>query len=170
MPLSGQHGVEWRDADGLHVNSQMDVGALAMARAHLLSAIARHPELLLEDKGFTLALHYRQAPTLAAYAHRLMHAARERAGNDFAVQRGKCVVELKPVATDKGVAVRQLMAWPAFARRTPVFVGDDITDEDGFAAVNELGGHSIKIGGGHTVARWRLRSVSQLMAWLARAA
>lgn len=169
MPLSGQHGVEWRDANGVHVSLTQDARLLDRARATLSRAIAHHDGLVLEDKGCSLALHYRQAPQLAAYAHRLMRAMQLEAGCDFAVQRGKRVVELKPAAANKGEAVTQLMMLPSFAGRTPVFVGDDVTDEDGFAAVNELGGHSVKVGTGKTVAKWRLPDISELMTWLSRA-
>jgi trehalose 6-phosphate phosphatase len=62
----------------------------------------------------------------------------------------------------------QLMTLPAFTTRKPVFVGDDITDENGFAAANQLGGSSVKIGQGKTVARWRLRDITELMTWLSK--
>lgn len=166
MPLSGQHGVEWRGADGVHRSSTLDARRLDRARATLAEAVARHPGLILEDKGFSLALHYRQRPPLAAYCHRLMKAVRDDIGADFAVQQGKRVVELKPAIADKGAAMLQLMTLPAFISRKPVFVGDDITDENGFAAANLLGGSSVKIGQGKTVAKWRLRNITELMTWL----
>jgi trehalose 6-phosphate phosphatase len=58
------------------------------------------------------------------------------------------------------------MGEPPFAGRTPVFVGDDASDEFGFASVNELGGHSIKVGAGETVAHWRLENVKAVQQWL----
>lgn len=86
------------------------------------------------------------------------------------VQAGKRVVELRPSATDKGKAVTWIMTWLPFIGRTPVFVGDDVTDEYAFAVVNRLGGHSVKVGKGATVARWRLRDIAELMTWLRRTA
>jgi trehalose 6-phosphate phosphatase len=168
MALSGQHGVERRDANGVYETSAVDVQALGRVRAALIEAVSRHRGLLLEDKGFSLALHYRQQPQLAAYCHRLMRAAQADIGSDFVVQRGKRVVELKPARADKGAAILQLMTLPVFEKRTPVFVGDDVTDENGFAAANQLGGYSVKIGKGKTVARWRLRTITELMTWLSR--
>ena len=135
----------------------------------LANAASLHAGLMLEDKGFSLALHYRQRPQLGAYAHRLVRDVQRGLGADFAVQRGKRVVELKPATAQKGEAVRQLMTLPAFAGRTPVFVGDDVTDEYGFAEVNELGGHSVKIGKGRTAATWRLPDIAALMTWLSGA-
>ena len=82
------------------------------------------------------------------------------------MQGGKYVVELRPAGRNKGVGVVEFMKEPPFRRRTPVFVGDDATDEFGFMAVNRLGGHSIKVGPGRTVARWRLRNVQAVEQWL----
>jgi trehalose 6-phosphate phosphatase len=168
MPLSGQHGVESRDANGVYHTNVVDTRLLDPARAMLSKAVARHEGLILEDKGFSLALHYRQRPQLAAYCHRLMRAAQAELGNGFAVQRGKRVVEVKPAFADKGTAMRQLMTLSLFENRMPVFVGDDVTDENGFAAANELGGSSVKIGQGKTIAKWRLRNITELMTWLHR--
>jgi len=75
-------------------------------------------------------------------------------------------VELKPAGKDKGLAVLEFMREPPFAGRTPVFVGDDASDEFGFVAVNQLGGHSIKVGAGNTMARWRLENVEAVQHWL----
>ncbi len=72
MPLAGQHGLERRDATGrLWIHAAPPAAKCSFKEA-LAPVLARHPGLLLEDKGLTLALHYRQAPHLAAYAHRLM--------------------------------------------------------------------------------------------------
>lgn len=168
MPLSGQHGVERRDADGTYHSNTVDTRLLDRARATLAGPVSRHEGLILEDKGFSLALHYRQRPSLAAYCHRLMRSVQSDIGNDFVVQRGKRVVELKPAFADKGVAMRQLMTLSAFEKRVPVFVGDDVTDENGFAAANQMGGSSVKIGQGKTVATWRLRDITELMTWIHR--
>jgi len=77
-------------------------------------------------------------------------------------------VELKPSGKDKGDAVLEFMREEPFDGRTPVFVGDDVTDEHGFLVVNSLEGHSIKVGGGPTAARWRLANVRAVQSWLER--
>jgi trehalose 6-phosphate phosphatase len=133
---------------------------------HLLDAVAKHPGLIAEYKGMSIALHYRHSPALASYAHRLMRKLKQRYVPDFMIQKGKRVVELKPAGTDKGVAIAEIMSEPPFAGRTPVFVGDDATDELGFKVVNRMGGHSIKIGSGRTNAKWRLKNVRSLREWL----
>jgi len=76
-------------------------------------------------------------------------------------------VELLPAGIDKGKAIRVFLAEPPFQGRLPVFVGDDVSDEPAFAAVNALGGHSVKVGAGPTNARWRLAGVRAVRRWLA---
>ncbi len=87
-------------------------------------------------------------------------------GGEYCVQTGKSVVELRPAGKDKGLAVLEFMREPPFAGRTPVFVGDDASDEFGFVTVNQLGGHSIKVGAGNTMALWRLENVEAVQHWL----
>src|SRR2546426_4251134 len=119
------------------------------------------------SSDLSLALHYRRAPRLGGYAHRLMRSLAARIGSQYCVQTGKRIVEMKPAGKDKGVAVLEFMQEEPFRGRTPVFIGDDTTDEYGFATVNRLHGHSVKVGAGRTVAHWRLRDVDAGRAWLA---
>ncbi len=168
-PVAGQHGTERRDAAGHISRLVFPSGALAPARARLAAAEAHHPGLLLEDKGLSLALHYRRAPRLAGYAHRLLHGVQAQIGPEFSVESGKRVVELKPAGRHKGMAVLEFMREAPFAGRVPVFIGDDVSDEVAFAVVNDLHGHSVKVGGGPTLAHWRLRDVSAVRRWLAGA-
>lgn len=168
MPAAGQHGAERRDARGRYTRIALSHDALGRVRDRIAGAVARHPGLLLEDKGFSLALHYRRAPRLAGYAHRLVRSLVRTLDDSYAVQRGKAVVEIKPAGRDKGMAVLAFMRERPFRGRTPVFVGDDRTDEFGFATVNAFGGISVKVGAGPTAATIRLRDVGAVWAWLAR--
>jgi trehalose 6-phosphate phosphatase len=167
-PAAGQHGAERRDARGRYSRVAAPHAALPRVRRLLAAAVARHPGLLLEDKGHSIALHYRRAPRLAGYAHRLIRAQLGLLGASYCVQRGKRVVELNPAGRDKGAAVLAFMAERPFRGRTPVFVGDDMTDEFGFDTVNALGGVSVKVGTGATVAAMRVRDVRSVWDWLAR--
>jgi len=169
LPVAGQHGLERRDAGGRISRHPIRAGKLAASRERLREIIPRHEGLLLEDKGLSLALHYRKAPALGSFAHRLMRTLQEEIGPDYTILRGKKIVEIKPGGKDKGKAVKEFMAEKPFRGRLPVFVGDDATDEYGFAVVNALGGHSIKVGTGRSIARWRLPDVTAVRAWLARA-
>lgn len=167
LPAAGLHGLERRDADGRVHYPTGYARRIAAARSTLLEFVQSAPGLLLEDKGAALALHYRGAPALEAECRRRIGLAREAAGEDFHVQHGKMVYELKPSGRDKGTAVTDFMAEPPFRGRRPVFVGDDVTDEDGFRAVNALGGTSIRVGHSDESAAHRVAAdVAAILDWL----
>jgi len=166
LPIAGQHGLERQDAEGRRTIRSPRFAAAAAAKEALAPVLARHPGLRLEDKGLTLALHYRQAPHLGAYVRRLMHRL---AGPGLEVQLGKCVAELKPAGIDKGSALAGYLEEPPFRGRLPVFIGDDRNDEHGFAEINRRGGISVKVGPGASCARYRLHGVAAVRQWLAGA-
>lgn len=166
MPLAGQHGLERRDAAGRLWIHAAPPGAKCSIKEALAPVLARHSGLLLEDKGLTLALHYRQAPHLAAYAHRLMARLMHEAGGELELQKGKRVIEIKPAGIDKGTAVAEYLGESPFRGRLPVFIGDDLNDEHGFAEVNRVGGISIKVGSGRSCAAYRLSGVAAVRHWL----
>lgn len=165
--LAGQHGAERRSVDGtLHFHAPFS-SRLREVSAALQRFVNGHPGLLLEEKGASLALHYRAVPALAAAAEDEMRRSLEALGDGFELQGGKFVFEVKPGGRDKGTAIAEFMAEAPFAGRRPVFVGDDLTDEFGFALVNRLGGDSVKVGAGPTAARWRLDDAEAVRQWLA---
>src|SRR3990167_2114086 len=146
LPLAGQHGLERRDAAGrLWIHAAPPAAKYAIKQA-LAPLLERHAGLILEDKGLTLALHYRQAPRLAGYAHLIMARLVDSIGQGLELQRGKRGGGIKPAGVDKGTAVAEYLAEPPFRGRRAVFIGDDLNDEHGFAQVNRLGGISIKVG------------------------
>ena len=166
LPLAGQHGLERRDASGrLWIHAAPPAAKSAIKEA-LEPVLASYVGLLLEDKGLTLALHYRRAPHLASYVNRLMERLAREANAGLEVQRGKCVAEIKPSGIDKGTAVAEYLAESPFKGRRPVFIGDDLNDEHGFAEVNRLDGISIKVGKGPSCARYRLPDVAAVRRWL----
>jgi trehalose 6-phosphate phosphatase len=168
LPVAGQHGCERRSADGtLHTHAPSSPGLMRMRDA-LTGFAARHHGLIVEDKGHTLALHYRQAPRLAAQVHRAVRAqiADTSMGGGWRLQPGKGILEVKPEGRDKGTAILEYMREAPFRGRTPAFIGDDATDELGFAAVAQLGGIAVKVGKGRTTARYRLRDVAAVRRWL----
>jgi trehalose 6-phosphate phosphatase len=166
LPAAGQHGVERRDGRGRVHQPSFSTELLARAAEPIRSFAKRHSGLVFEHKGYSMALHYRLAPRLAAAAHAVVREAARTVGEGVEVQRGKMVAELKPAGHDKGRAIEAFMRERPFAGRMPVFLGDDLTDEHGFRVVDRLGGHSIKVGAGPTVARWRLPNPSAARAWL----
>lgn len=166
LPMAGQHGLERRDVSGRLWMHAAPPAAKQMIQEALAPVIASHPGLLLEDKGLALALHYRQAPQLAAYARRLMARLARNAGADLEVQYGKCVAEIKPSGVDKGTAVAEYLKESPFRERRPVFIGDDLNDEHGFAEANKRDGITIKVGKGRSCARFRLPDVTAVRFWL----
>jgi trehalose 6-phosphate phosphatase len=166
LPLAGQHGVDRRDGSGRIVRETAAPAQLDLLRERIAQAVAPHSGLLLEDKGLSLALHYRRVPRLGSFVHRLLRSLQAEMGVEYCLQPGKRVVEVKPCGSNKGAAIEEFMGEPPFKGRVPVFIGDDVTDEQGFATVNRLGGHSVKVGPGRTVARWRLPNVAAVRQWL----
>lgn len=166
--LSGSHGAELRYADGRRVPVSAPPG-LAAAREEIRRFAAESAGLLVEDKPAGVALHYRLAPEQEGPVGDFLAGLAARSG--LALQRGKMVAELRPAGTDKGAAVRRLMAEPPFAGARPVFVGDDLTDEHAFEAAAALGGEGVLVGPARsTAARWRLDGVADVTGWLEAAA
>jgi trehalose 6-phosphate phosphatase len=167
FPIAGQHGIERRTAEGLLVRHAPPLEQLGRAASELVRLTAAHTGLVAENKGMTLALHYRRAPELHEVAEREMRAIAASLGDAFELQAGKLVFELKPSGKNKGSAIAEFMREAPFAGRLPVFIGDDLTDEHGFDVVNRLGGHSVKVGPGPSRARWRLADTFAVREWLA---
>jgi trehalose 6-phosphate phosphatase len=167
FPASGKHGLEVRLPSGMVIRPAIDPAALDRARRWLGILRKEHRGLLLEDKGVALAMHFRLAPRLEPEVERVMDALATELGEYFILRRGKCVLELMPRDFSERSAIELFMQQREFAGRTPVFVGDDPTDEVGFEAVNEMGGHTIRVGNlEETAARYRFSSVSTVVAWL----
>lgn len=169
LPVAGQHGVEWRDAAGNVHHLPFPEEHLRQVAQRFAAFKARHPGIVFEDKGHNLALHYRLAPQLEREVRTLVEHAVADLGENFELQAGKLVYELKPGGHDKGTAIEALLSTAPFEARTPVFIGDDLTDEYGFATVQRLGGHAVKVGEGESVAEWRLADVEAVRAWLGSA-
>lgn len=168
-PAAGLHGLEWRDAAGTVRRLTVPAG-LDDIRMRLRHEAEHFTGLLLEDKGSAVALHYRLAPHLAGHVLQTVRAALFD-HPEFGLVAGKMVVEVKPKGADKGAAVASFMQTPPFTGRRPVFVGDDVTDEDGFAAANRLGGVSVLVGAPReTQARYGLPDIEACRVWLAAAA
>ena len=119
----------------------------------------------------TIAVHCRQVPEYQAeLGQSLTDLAAEHA-DLLETIRGHRVFEIKPRNLSKRTAVERLMRIAPFAGRLPLFIGDDRTDEDGFAAVRALGGHAVRVGpvdpGWATVATWRMADPVRVRAFLA---
>jgi trehalose 6-phosphate phosphatase len=166
LPCAGQHGCERRGGDGamnLHASDQETLDRL---RNLFTNFASRHPGVLVEHKGATLALHYRAVPELASHVHRTVQNAMEDI-EGWTVEGGKRLVEIRPGGRNKGRAIQDFMGERPFAGRRPVFVGDDRGDEHGFRIVEKARGVAVKVGVGPTSARYRLPDVEAVRSWIA---
>lgn len=164
---SGIHGAERRDTTGCIVRPSIDTAHLVTIRNALSEWLRVYPELLLEDKVYALAVHYRRAPELEEKVREHLEPLLARSGAGFELHRGKFVFEIRPAGFSKRGAVHAFMQQRPFAGRVPVFIGDDVTDEDGFAMVNALQGFSVRVGDDSpTKAQYRLGNVEQALEWL----
>jgi trehalose 6-phosphate phosphatase len=146
LPCVGGHGVEWRIAGNAPVQKRhAELSPLLKKQA--TAAVTIDPRIIVEDKGSSLAVHYRLAPGEGPLIKNKIAAILDRAPSEkLEMLCGKAVIEIKPVSFNKGVAVRELMISPPFAQRTPIFIGDDVTDESVFAVLPALGGFGYSVG------------------------
>ena len=165
LPIAGLHGCERRDATGhLHV-APVAVEQLADVRAGLQRMVARNPNLMLEDKGAGLALHFLKAPELEHELRAEVALLSAPLVPRFAILDGHAVIEVKPAAHTKDSAVSEYMEEPPFRGRLPVFIGDDVTDYGGFAAVRRFDGLAIAVGP-RVKSEWWLPDPSAVRRWL----
>lgn len=162
--VAAVHGLVLRDRDGT-VTQAAPHPALAEVAGRCREFASRDSGLLVEEKGLSVALHYRLARPHAQAAQDL--ATRLAAESGLTLQHGDMVEELRTPGPTKGDSVELFLTRPPFAGARPVFVGDDITDEHGFEAVQALGGVGVLVGAGRpTAARFRIRGVEEALAWL----
>src|SRR6202040_1574586 len=137
LPAAGLHGVERRKASGaVHGASFVD-SQLDLVRVALKSLVRAHPGTLLEDKGRTIAVHFRMAPQVESSVRDTVAAVASQLGSNYHVQEGNMMLEIKPRGFTKGSAIKAFMQEPPFSGRRPVFVGDDLTDQDAFKGVED---------------------------------
>jgi len=164
----GLHGVEMRVAADAAIERRPPSPSIAEARARLIASLADTPDIRLEDKGAALVLHFRGNEHLEELARDIANGA--VAGLDgLIVVPGHAIFEIRMAGVDKGAIVDMFMARPPFVGRHPVFLGDDTTDEDGFAGAARHGGYGIKVGSGDTIARYRLPDIAAVWGRLAAA-
>jgi trehalose 6-phosphate phosphatase len=147
FPAVGGHGAEMRlELDSEAVAAHAPPMDKELKRR--LAAIAKlSPGILLEDKGYSLALHYRLAP----HAEKAIYAAVSLIRADLPnapieVLPGKCVCEIKHSGFTKASGVRELMTREPFKGRRPFFIGDDVTDETVFAIMPDFDGLAFSVG------------------------
>ncbi len=164
LPTAGLHGVERRAASGV-THSAGAAAPLDAARERLAALVHAHPGTVLEDKIGTIAVHYRMAPQVENVVRDAVAAIARSLGGRYHVQSGNMMFEIKPAGFSKGGAIEGFLREPPFQGRTPVFVGDDLTDLDGFDVVQSHGGMSVAVGD-RVSAQHRLADPAAVREWL----
>ena len=165
LPVAGLHGLDIYMDRATRLTPDLGAINFTQLKQELSAACQAYPELLIEDKEFSVALHYRQCPQHATTAQQIM----QRIGQGYPqlkLHEGKCVVELLPHAADKGQAIHTILEHLALDAVFPVFIGDDKTDESGFNIINQYQGISIKVGPGETQASYRLPDIKTVADFL----
>ena len=166
LPASGVHGLEFRSKPDELKRAPVSE-ELSEVRRRLAQAVPRTDRIYVEDKRGALVLHFRQHPDQEARAGRIAEHVAD--GLDtLHVVKGHAILEIRQRDITKAHAVRRFMRRPPFQGRTPVFVGDDVTDEDGMREAAAEGGFGVKIGPGNTVAAFRLPDTTAVHDWLSR--
>lgn len=168
-PSVGGHGAEMR----LSIDSEAVAAHAPPMNDDLkrrFAAIAQmHPDILVEDKGYSFALHFRQAPHLETAIYDAVSAIRADLPNaPIEVLPGKAVCEIKHSGVTKATGVRELMSHAPFKNRRPVFLGDDVTDETVFAIMPDYDGLSFSVGRQARGVAGTFAGPSDVRHWLAR--
>ena len=168
LPSAGLHGFERRSASGGYCRlPPPSTAALEFAREAMKQLARAHAGLLVEDKQFALAVHYRDAPQLEDTVVRTMQELAKHVHEDLELQRGKMVVELRPAGATKAHGVAAFLEEAPFVGRVPIFIGDDLTDEPAFELVNQRDGLSAVVSPARpSAARARFDDVTSVHDWL----
>ncbi len=166
FPAVGAHGAELRQSTTIAGASPPEpLPDQVVERLQVFAEM--YDGLQLEHKKGGISLHYRRAPELMPQCRLLVGELMSQLETNFRLIEGKMVFEIAPRQHNKGEAIRQLLGTEKFSDRTPVFIGDDVTDEDGFIVVNALNGQSIRVGhDAPTEARYALDNVADVKDWL----
>ncbi len=165
--VAGLHGVERRVDGALAGGRPEDHPDLRAEVPRLQHRVADLDAVLIEDKGASVAVHWRLAsPEDAARAEEAVKASAAALGQAYRLQLGKAVGEIVPASATKGHAIRAFLEAAPYAGLRPVFLGDDRTDEIAFVSVNADGGVSVRVGPGETAAPRRLADPEAVRALL----
>ncbi|MBJ9723075.1 trehalose-phosphatase [Acinetobacter calcoaceticus] len=165
IPIAGLHGLD------IHVDSNTTIRPdltdinFKKLKQDIIQACKTYPELLIEDKGYSVALHYRENPELENNAIYIMQQIKYFYPQ-LKISKGKYVIELIPKQADKGQAIQTILNHFNSPLSHPIFIGDDLTDESGFIFTNQKSGISIKVGSGETEAKYRLKDINNVANFL----
>jgi trehalose 6-phosphate phosphatase len=169
LPAVGGHGAEIRPGPAA-APYRMQIPPLDPALKLRFAEIALlDPGIIVEDKDYSLAIHYRLAPQAGGAVIKSVAAICDKQGCDgLSILPGKSVIEIKPRGFDKGSGLQELMSYPPFSGRKPVFVGDDVTDEAAFAVLPRFSGVGASVGGIVPGASFNFDGPKDVRLWLQR--
>lgn len=168
FPAVGGHGAEMRLSGGSEAVAAHAPPMDQELKRRLASIAKLNPGILLEDKGYSLALHYRLAPDAEQAIYRAVSLIRaDLPDTAIEVLPGKCVCEIKPSGFSKASGVIELMNHLPFKGRQPIFIGDDVTDESVFAIMPGFGGVAISVGRPAPGVAHQFGRPEEVRAWLA---
>ena len=163
--IAGSHGLELIYQADLKTLISLNKPQLQALKQYIQEQAVQIPDLRIEVKDYSVALHFREHPQLEDRVHVFALECLNQF-SDFELKAGKYVFELVPKGANKGSAIQQIIQQYHLTDHYHMFIGDDLTDEAGFKVINALHGCSIKVGLGQTLARYRLENVSQVQAFL----
>lgn len=165
VPIAGLHGLDIYFGSDNYIRPDLSSINFKKLKQDIIKSCEKHPELLIEDKGYSIALHYRKNPNLENNAFNIMQKIKSFYPQ-LKINKGKFVVELIPDQADKGKAIQTILNHLNLTSVLPIFIGDDLTDESGFICINQQSGLTIKVGSGETHAKYRLKDIDAVANFL----
>ncbi|MDF2114219.1 trehalose-phosphatase [Roseiarcaceae bacterium H3SJ34-1] len=167
---AGMHGLEQRLATRTFRCDPTKRPELGVALEKVTRTLGEIGGVFIEDKGCAFSVHWREAPLAEKGVLLTLTDVLKVLGGDYRLQLGKCVGEIIPMEASKGHAIAAFLKHSKYSDRRPIFIGDDLTDEDGFRVVNDVEGVSIHVGKLQTVAQHRIPSPTAvrhlLQSWI----
>lgn len=165
IPIAGTHGLEIKLSEKEQIGTALARLDFTLIQQDIKRACLPHPELLIENKQYSVALHYRQCPQLIEIAEKIAYDI-QALYPELKINAGKYVYELLPQGADKGQAIEKILDHFNLPDVLPIFIGDDQTDESAFKTINQAQGISIKVGTEATMAHYRLNNVQEVVTFL----
>jgi trehalose 6-phosphate phosphatase len=169
LPAVGGHGAEIRRIAGSSLDIRRTVPLDTALRRKFAAIAESRPGILIEDKGYSVALHYRLAPELGDVVNEAaVQISLENPSVSIELLRGKSVLEIKQVGFSKATGVRELMRYPPFRDRRPIFIGDDVTDESVFEIIGDFDGLAFSVGRMFSGVDGHFENPEAVRGWLVR--
>ncbi|WP_151817231.1 trehalose-phosphatase, partial [Acinetobacter oleivorans] len=165
VPIAGLHGLDICLDSDHYIRPDLTQINFKQLKQDIQESCEKYPDLLIEDKGYSIAVHYRKKPDLENHAINIM----QQISSDYPqlkLNKGKFVIELIPHQADKGKAIKTILNHLNLPSVLPIFIGDDLTDESGFVFINQQSGLTIKVGCGETQAEYRLKDIDSVANFL----